>query len=215
MSSDIFVKDGTVYGGWRQPINVWANLPGSIHNDEVASKIGMRGGTIPGTVHFNLFGPLFFKMWGKKWWEQGTISMYYTYATKHKEDVRAAMKIPEKDALNFTTDAWVETPDGHIVCKGTISIGKTDEGYVRSLELRSSGPGECRILADLYVGAELDPKEKAVVTREQQDKGLQTITDNMDWYNGSYPDGGAFYLRQVYSSCCQEGYPRGLSSSHR
>ena len=38
MSEDIQVKDGYVWGGWRKPINIWINLPGSIHNDEVAQR---------------------------------------------------------------------------------------------------------------------------------------------------------------------------------
>ena len=66
MSDDITVKEGCVYGGWREPINIWSELPGSIHADGVAQKVGLRGGTIPGTIHLNLFPPLLMKAFGQR-----------------------------------------------------------------------------------------------------------------------------------------------------
>ncbi|MBA7693401.1 hypothetical protein ES703_101983 [subsurface metagenome] len=188
MTEGIVTKDGSMYGGWRQPINVWADLPGSIHNDAVASKIGMRGGTIPGTVHFNLFSPLFLKLWGRRWWEQGTISMYYTYATKHKEDVRAIVKVPADNTGDVETEAWVETPNGQIVCRGTVSIGKPGEGYVRKLEVKNSTQDELRILADVKPGTEI-PECDMTVTEQSQDKGLETNTDPLDIYKTNSPWG--------------------------
>lgn len=103
MADDMVVKDGKLYGGWRQPVNIWMDVPGSIHNDAVAQGVGMRGGTIPGTVHLNLFGPLLVELWGKRWWEKGSISIYYTYATTHREDVRAIIVVPPKGAK---TSRW-------------------------------------------------------------------------------------------------------------
>lgn len=58
ITNEILVEDGKLYSDWQQPINRWADQPGSIHNDAVATKIGMRGGTIPGTVHLNHFVPI-------------------------------------------------------------------------------------------------------------------------------------------------------------
>ena len=46
------------HGTWVQPINRWQEAENSIHNDAVAQSVGMRGGTIPGTVHLRShFGP--------------------------------------------------------------------------------------------------------------------------------------------------------------
>ena len=45
---------------------------GSIHDDAVASKLGFKGGTVPGSVHMNQFVPLIVKIYGEKWFEQGT-----------------------------------------------------------------------------------------------------------------------------------------------
>ena len=87
MSEEIQIKDGYFWGGWRKPINIWINLPGSIHNDEVAQKVGLRGGTIPGTIHLNQFPPLLIQAFGQRWFEQGTLSVFYTYATTDREEV--------------------------------------------------------------------------------------------------------------------------------
>jgi len=52
----------------------------------------MRGGTIQGTIHLSMFAPLVQKLFGDRWFEQGTLSMYYTFATVDKEEVRARDK---------------------------------------------------------------------------------------------------------------------------
>ena len=145
-------------GDWQQPENRWAALPGSIHNDAVAKEVGMRGGTIPGTIHLGHFVPLIETLFGSRWWQTGTISMFYTYATTHKEDVRAAVRLPSDqsllDAADVQLDALVETPDGNVVCKGTVSLGRpAAPAYVRSLTLENAPSGANRILKGLTVGA--------------------------------------------------------------
>lgn len=154
MASAIQVENDKIYSDWQQPINRWADQPGSIHNDSVATKIGMRGGTIPGTVHLDHFVPIIQDRWGFKWYQRGTISMYYTYATTHKEEVRAAIKTPAAGD-HLKVDAWVETPEEIIVAKGSLSVGDPeDANYVRSMDLENARAEELRILADLKVGAE-------------------------------------------------------------
>lgn len=58
MAGDVIVKDGYMYGGWREPINIWTGIPGSIHSDEVAQKVGMRGGTIKIGVPYRASGKI-------------------------------------------------------------------------------------------------------------------------------------------------------------
>ncbi|MBN1380669.1 MAG: hypothetical protein JXA41_03230 [Deltaproteobacteria bacterium] len=76
MMEKLTEKDGYLYGHWRSPVNEWSDAPSSIHNDETAKKVGMRGGTIPGTVHLNLFPPLMLELFGRQWFEIGCISMF-------------------------------------------------------------------------------------------------------------------------------------------
>ena len=207
MANDLTVKEGRLYGAWRQPINIWSNLPGSIHNDEVAASIGMRGGTIPGTVHLNLFGPLLMNLRGKKWWENGSISMYYTYATKHKEDVRAVIMLPAENKGNVKMDAWVETPNAQVVCKGTVSVGQPGEGYVRKLELKNSTPGEARILADLTPGTRM-PDRDMIVRVQDLDKSLETNTDPLDAYRENSPWGLRVIPPTMLYQPLNVGFPR-------
>ena len=149
MADDTVIKDGKLYGGWRQPINIWMDVPGSIHNDAVAHEVGMRGGTIPGTVHLNLFGPLFVELWGTRWWEKGNISIYYTYATTHREEVRAVIGLPPKGARDVQVEATVETPDGHIVARGTVAVGEPKTvSNIRAIQLENARREDLRILAD-------------------------------------------------------------------
>ncbi len=190
MSDDITVKEGYMYGGWRAPVNIWQGAPGSIHTDEVAQKIGMRGGTIPGTIHLNLFPPLLIKLFGQRWFEKGSMSIYYTFATLDREEVRAVLELPPEGAENVQLRACVETPDGKTVARGTVDIGEPEEvSYIRKIPLESSPSEEIRILANSKPGTELPPQEDVVFTRQQLDRALERITDPIDWYKGNSPWG--------------------------
>jgi hypothetical protein len=191
MANDMTKKDGYLYGGWRAPVNEWSNAPGSIHNDSTARSVGMRGGTIPGTVHLNLFPPLLLELFGEKWFENGSISMYYTYATTDREEVRAIVSLPPRESKNITLEARVEKKDGgQIVAKGTVSLGSPEKpSYLHSLDLVDSPPEELRILAGLKPGMAL-PSKDVLITPEDAAKRLKNITDPLDWYTGDSPWGG-------------------------
>lgn len=154
-------------GEWQQPINRWASFAHSVHNEETAASIGLRGGPIPGTVHLGHFRPLLMMIFGERWYRRGSISMFYTFATTHKEDVRAVVDangidLPVSGHAQF--NAWVETPEGKIVCKGTVAAG--DPGvppYIRSLGFDASTAGATRILANLKTGSELQPKDNFIL----------------------------------------------------
>ncbi|MFX1376721.1 MAG: hypothetical protein ACFFA0_13005 [Promethearchaeota archaeon] len=189
MSDNIIIKDGFVYGGWREPKNIWTHLKDSIHDDTTAQKVGMRGGTIPGTIHLSLFPPLLLKTFGDRWFEKGSISMYYTYATTDRENVRAVIALPPEDIDDTQVDARVEMRDGRIVAKGTVSIGDPSEpSYLQTVDLKNSDPKELRILADFKVGYEIQPKE-VLVSQEEVEKGLKAITDHLEYYKGDSPWG--------------------------
>ncbi len=155
---------GKLVGEWQQPVNKWSDLPDSIHNDEVAHKVGMRGGTIPGTVHLDHFVPLIKSEFGMRWFQEGSISMYYTFATTNKEDVRAVISKPE-GMQDEQVDALIETPDGKMVAKGTLAVGNPDvQPYVRTIPLESAPRDQLRILAAVEVGQVTAEKADIVVT---------------------------------------------------
>jgi hypothetical protein len=159
-------------------------------------------------VHLNLFGPLFVELWGKRWWEKGGISMYYTYATTHREDVRAVVTLPRKDATDVQVEAWVETPDGHIVARGTVAVGEPKEtSSVRAVTLENSAPEDLRILHDLKPGMVMPARDDILVTQESQNRGLETITDPLDWYKGKSPWGGSVLSPAAEYGPLNAGFP--------
>lgn len=164
--------DQRIVGAWQQPANLWQGAENSIHTDSVARKVGMRGGTIPGTVHLSHFVPILDQLFADRWLTTGSISMYYTYATTDHEDVRAIVKAPSGKASDVQLDAWVETPEGRTVCKGTVAVGKPDTvSYVRSLPLENAAPGTVRILKAMTPGMEI-PAREGYVVKEGGEKAI-------------------------------------------
>ncbi len=166
-------QDGCLYGEWQQPINRWMDLPNSIHNAEVARPIGMRGGTTPGSVHLAHFRPLIERLGGERWYRTGSLSLFYTSATTHREDVRAVVRAPASDAADVQLECWVEMRDGKVAAKGSIAVGRPAEvPYVRAMALENATPGENRILAGLQPGLELPPIEKLELDPASAESGL-------------------------------------------
>ncbi|NHJ25762.1 MAG: hypothetical protein EAX89_14365 [Candidatus Lokiarchaeota archaeon] len=189
MSDDIKIKDGYVYGGWREPKNLWTNLTDSIHDDDVAKSVGMRGGTIPGTIHLSLFGPIALKVFGDQWFEKGTLSLYYTYATTDREKVRAIIALPPEEAEDVQVEAKIELIGGQTVAQGTISMGNpTELSYLKVIELKNSPPEDLRILAHLKPGLEM-PSKEFLLTQKDAIKGLDWICDPLEYYKVQSPWG--------------------------
>ncbi len=188
---DITIKEGWMYGGWRAPLNLWKGMTTSIHDDGVAKKVGMRGGTIPGTIHLSLFAPVALKMFGDRWFEKGSLSLYYTFATLDREEVRTVVKMPHEGSQDVQVEARVEMRDGKVVATGTLAAGEPKElSYLQALELKNSNPEDIRILSGFKVGDNLKTRD-ILVTQEAADKGLEAITDHLDYYKGKSPWGNS------------------------
>jgi hypothetical protein len=154
MASETLERTERLDGAWVRPRNRWQGADNSIHTDAVAKKIGMRGGTIPGTVHLSHFAPLMTGMFGERWLERGEVSMFYTFATLDGEEVRAVIERPAEGPLeDRQLKAWIETPEGKVVAKGTVACGSPAEpGYVRGLELVEAPRDQIRILEAMTPG---------------------------------------------------------------
>jgi hypothetical protein len=192
VSDDTEIKNGYLYGGWRRAVNAASGAgSGSIHDNETAQSLGMRGGAVVGIVHLNLFPPLILKTLGQSWFEKGSLSIFYTYAMVDGEQVRGGMALPPEGKKDVQVEAWAESQDGHTVGTGTIAAGEPAEpSYIQTIELKDAEPGELRILAGLQAGDEL-PSQDVTITRDMVDRSLKTITDILDWYKGDSPWGGA------------------------
>ncbi len=191
MPEEVLTKEGYMYGQWRKAINAAASIVGSIHDDAVAKKVGMRGGVVAGTVHLDLFPPVLVKAFGQRWFEQGSISLYFTYALLHGEEVRVVSQSPPKGARDVQVETRLESSDERLVARGTVSVGSPKEKpYLQTLELESSPREQLRILRELEVGWEM-PLHDVSETKEALEKSLKNCEDTVDWYSGKSPWGPA------------------------
>jgi hypothetical protein len=172
-------------GEFRAPRNLFQHVEGttrgagSIHNDAVASKLGFKGGTVPGSVHMNQFVPLILKVYGDKWLEHGTLSAFFTQATVDNEQVRATA---ERGDQRIRLRMYNEPGDQ--ICEATASLSVPDDGAELVRRMASQDPAEAgrlRILADVKVGDE-QRDIPLNLPREMLLRTLETITEDIPAY---------------------------------
>src|SRR5947208_10896130 len=118
IDEEVSVADGVISGPLRQSVNQAREMGGSIHNDAIATKLGFRGGTVAGSIHLELFPPLLVEAFGPRWFERGSLSIYFVNATTDREAVRAHVGEPP-DGGDAQVEAWIEREDGMRVGEGT------------------------------------------------------------------------------------------------
>jgi hypothetical protein len=138
-------------GDFRTPKNAFQESKGSIHNDAVASKLGFKGGTVPGSVHMAQFVPMLVAMFGTKWFETGDISLYFTQATVDREEVRAEAQPGDDGRASLR----MYNRDDALICTGTATSHAPDAESECTRRMREQTPaalGSLRILADVKIG---------------------------------------------------------------
>ena len=166
-------------GEFRHPRNMHQGSGGSIHNDATASKLGFKGGTVPGSVHMDQFMPLILQAYGEAWFERGDISTYFTQATVDNEAVRAQLA-PGEDRARLT----MHNEAGAVILEGTASLAAPDQGseLLKRMEMQEPvKPGRQRILGDIKVGDE--NRDLIVqVPVESLKRVLENITETVPAY---------------------------------
>ena len=191
MNSEIEVRDHVLVGPLRRSVNNASKAAGSIHDDATATKLGFRGGTVAGSIHLELFPPILLKAFGQRWFERGSISMYFLNATTDREAVRAFVMEPPVDAKDAQVDIWVERDDGMRVAEGTASIGNPEEpSALLRRPLDRFDAGQLRILDGLKVGDQFDACD-ASLTKDAMTERMKVITEPLEWYTKPSPWGGA------------------------
>ncbi|MGI8549223.1 MAG: hypothetical protein ACR2PL_00275 [Dehalococcoidia bacterium] len=187
---EISLRDGVIVGPLRRSVNNARDAKGSIHDDATAGKLGFRGGTVAGSIHLELFPPLLLKAFGQRWFEHGTISMYFLNATTDREAVRAFVTPPPEGATDAQVDIWVEREDGMRVGEGSASVGDPREPTaLQRRPLDRFDPGELRLLKGISAGDEF-PEVGVILSPDAQARRLDVITEKLDWYSGDSPWGG-------------------------
>ena len=174
-----------ITGEWRRPVNTAAHQKGGIHDDDTATDLGFRGGTVAGAIHMEQFPPLLLEMFGADFWQTGTLSMYFRSATVDREPVRCLTTEPERVGNIRRTNVWMEKEDGTIVASGTASCGGHDEKSELRSKLESIRPiSELRILKNLKVGAQCED-QRCFVENSFLDAQLDVITEPLSCYKTS------------------------------
>jgi acyl dehydratase len=188
-------------GRVRQPRNLAAHIVGSIHDDDTATALGFRGGTVAGSVHLDQFPPLLIQAFGQPWFETGSLSLYFRHATTDGEAVQAFVERPPAGAHDRQVRAWMTTPrsdsdesaaSSQLVAEGTAAVGNPRAASaLHERDLRPADPAELKILKALKAGDVLGDLRAAVNSERQRsiiDDGA--MTEPLDWYSGRSPWGG-------------------------
>ncbi len=92
-------RDGELCGPLRAPRQMLADQEygghESIHDDEMAERLGFRAGPIEGPTHFSQFVPLLDEIFGQAWYETGCLSSHYRNMVVEGEKVRAFAELPQ------------------------------------------------------------------------------------------------------------------------
>ena len=161
---------------------------GSIHDDDTATELGFRGGTVAGDVHMNQFPPVLLKIFGNEWFERGNLSLSFKNATVDLEKVQVFAE-PLADGAT-QTNVWMEREDGLLVAKGTAAIGDHSRSELRAKDLRPCDPSELRILNKVAAGMSLGEYDVFAAPDKQFERyDRNLISDPLDWYRGPSPWG--------------------------
>ena len=122
----------------------------SIHDDEMADKLGFAGAPIEGPTHFSQFVHLLEEALGPAVFERGCISAHYQNMVFEGDEVRAFVEPSERE---WVLRIGAEKKDGTPVLTGTASLGPEygeTELDQRRVKLRPSE--QLVLLSDLTVG---------------------------------------------------------------
>ena len=172
--------------GPKEPHNLSAEAVGSIHDDDTATQLGFRAGTVAGDIHLEQFAGLCVEGFGPGWFENGWLSLYFENATAHREPVEAFL-----EGEGHRRRAFMSRPDGTTVAQGDAGVGPGPTA-ISERDRRAVDPATLRMLRGATTGRALDPQRRApdgVDQRRRVDTGRCTVP--LDWYTGPSPWGGS------------------------
>ena len=183
----------TVSTGPLEPWNLSADAKGSIHDDATANDLGFRAGTVAGDIHLEQFGGILTEAFGRRWFEQGSLSLYFLTPTAHREPVEAFLDLPSAPVVSdVQVAARIATPEGVPVAEGTASVGRvTEPSALSSRDRRPVDPSTLRMLKGIGPGHPLDRQVRRPWGADQRrriDNG--SMTAPLPWYSGDSPWGG-------------------------
>lgn len=169
-------RDGDwLRGPWRAPINIAADAEGTIHDDATAQALGLRGGTVAGSIHLQQCAPLARAAFGNDWDRRGSLSLYFRHATRGDEPVRVSLRPVAPDHAEIA----IHTPEGAVVAEGTASRAPDPACPLRRrLAALPPPPPTLRLLKDVRIGAMAETTAPAIL-RFRNDADRATLTEPM------------------------------------
>lgn len=162
--------------------------PGSIHDDATATRLGFRGGTVAGNVHMDQCAALLVEEYGKRWFEQGALSLFFRNATTDGERVQAVCEVPHGASQ---VRAWLRREDDLEIATGTATLGDHSATELRTRDLRPVEPQALRILKGLVPGAGIGEWHETLTGERQAERyAAGAISDPLRWYAEDSPWGG-------------------------
>lgn len=151
---EIIEDEGALFTPFRMVENYWAQLAGAVQNDEVAKKVGFKGGVVRGVVHTAQMPRVLLAGFGQEWFERGGVAAMFIKPTMHGDFVRIGLQAPEADGADERVQIWVERQeDGLHLVNGTAEIGDPPGGSLTGqMILNTTGADEVRILAQHVIG---------------------------------------------------------------
>lgn len=181
--------------GVKNPRNLSPRSHGTIHDDDVASKLGFRGGAVAGSIHLDQFGPACVEAFGPAWFETGSLGLYFLHPLLDMEPVEGTVHVGESPLplVDTRCDVHMTTPDGIAVAEGTASVGSmSSPSPVLTRDRRPCDPASLRMLSRATIGMALPPVVESPYKGDQRERIAEGImTAPLDWYVGDSPWGGA------------------------
>jgi hypothetical protein len=164
----------------------------SVHDGEVADKLGLTGAPIEGPTHFSQFDPLGWDLWGQQWFETGCISAHFQTMVVEGESVSAsATRSADRPGI-ARIDAV--KGDGTPVLTGTMSVDPLAPTELRDrlVKMQARDPGDLYIVDQVVVGSrsrhddpvsiDADTDNGALYPFSLRQK-LAAITEPSSWYD--------------------------------
>lgn len=169
-----------ISGEFRSPRNLAAEIKGSIHDDATAQKLGLRGGTVAGSVHMDQFVPLLLAHFGDGWFSTGGMSLYFKHATVDREEVRASLRA-DGDRARLSMEIRAGAP----VCEGTAGLGQDPRSELRQrlASQEKSDTAGLRILSRMKLGP-LGDEARTRLAASDTTRRLDTLTESLPAYRG-------------------------------
>jgi hypothetical protein len=172
----VLTQDGDwLRGPWRAPVNIAAGAVGTIHDDATAQALGLRGGTVAGSIHLQQCAPLCRAAFGQDWDRDGSLSLYFRHATRGGEPVRVSLRV----VADFRAEIAIHTPEGAVVAEGSTAQGFDPACPLRQrLAALPPPPPTLRLLRNVAKGDRAEAIA-APILRSQNDADRATLTEPM------------------------------------